>query len=1422
MKGIPENQNRNGNEFGPSEQRPFLASLAQQALPQQYFPQAAPYPFPPTHLQYAGPPPQPAAYQQTLPTQNGVAPYRPDSMLPQTFNGSNQVYPLPTNGAGPYPQAYNPVKALDNGASNVGGSMMSSVTDRFPDSNKNIPAENGLLRAEASNPDLNPAASAKDVKKEAKKEEEKEEPKVGFFQLFHFANRRERIMIFFAILCSSAQGIGLPVFSVIFGNLTNSVSPNQSTTDFLSDSLKNSLIMLGIGVGIFILCFTAVILWNVIAASQIRTIKRNYFAALLRKSTTWYDKQKIDELSVKFIENCDAISTVFSEKMHVFFMSLFMAFSGLAIGLITGWAYSLLIYALLPLMVIGVIIFGATMAKQQDEQTQIYSQAGAVSDQAFTFIKAVKSLGGEEHEIEKYRKGIDVAMKGAIRSSVKVAGSLGIFFGTILLVYGISFLIGSRIISAQWWNSNKSENYNVGSVLAIFFAVTTGFFAFGNLVPVLKEMIAARVAMTHVMKIVNPESEEIGGTFIPENFQGKIEFRNVTFFYPTNPERQIIRNLSFTVEPGQKVGLIGPSGSGKSTVVQLLERFYDPSQGQILIDDVDIREYNITFLRSRLGMVQQQPVLFADTIRANMLLGVDNATTVSDEVLLDCLQRCNAREFVMKLEKGLNEYVGSLGEKLSGGQKQRIAIARTIIRDPRIFLFDEATSALDRRNEAEIQRTIEEVSRHATSVTIAHRLVTVRNCHKIMVLKNGDLLETGSHDELMANPNSYYRSMVDKQFTVEEPNDDDEPAEVKLPDAAPALERFNSDAQPDSRIPRGPSLHEALAPQTPAPAVAPSKPKQKIELMKYMTDSKWILVGALVSAFVNGAVMPIFGMVLGFVIGKLGDLDYIVAQNVSTSLSGQTKDQVLKDIDSYVIIFCCMAVASFLANTLQYGLFAYIGERYTFNLRYHYFRRTLYQDATYFDQEENTPGAISGRLSTKCKSVNSLVTTYLGSISQSISSFFFGILIGMIFSWRLGLVALGISPILFLNGLVESRVMAGMSVEEKKKNSDSVLPDTLNNMRLVRSLNAQMQLLEKFMRFSEGAIQRILKKMWKSAFLLAFSQFGMFLVYAVLFYLGAVFVRYSGDKYLDMMTCMFAVIFGAYGAGMANQFLGNLTEARDSAKVIIGEIDTPNSIEVDPQNPQRTLLKIGTYVPQQVVGSITFQNVYFRFPRFETMVLKHLNLVIEPNKSHALVGPSGSGKSTIMQLLLRFYDPTHGAILLDGVDIRDYDLAFLRSIFGIVRQEPTLFNGTIEYNLKYNHPDIQPEQITQALQMSNSFEFVMNEADKLSRDVGNRGEKLSGGQKQRIAIARAILRNPRIFLFDESTSALDSQSEEIVQRAIEHVSRGITSVTIAHRISTIQNCDTIFVLQNGRLIEKGTHSQLIDKRGVFFELAQIK
>ena len=1213
----------------------------------------------------------------------------------------------------------------------------------------------------------------------------------SFLDLFHFSSSQDKAYSTIAAIFSLTQGLAFPFMSILFGDMVNNFAPDQDPVDA---TLKTTLLFIYLGIAVLLLSFVASFLWSVTANSQVKRLKVDYFKRLVGQNCVWYDRQKIETLSNNFVEHTTAFEIIFSGNLHILFMSVGMIFGGFIVGFIRGWFFTICIIALTPLMLFGMFLFFSYEMKGVKIKDGAYSQAGAITDQAFVFIKNVKSLNGEEHEISKFDKACKIAEKGSISFGWKSSFFYGVFFFCILVMYSLSFLIGSRLIANDWYNHNVGRNYNVGDILAIFFGVITGIFAFAQIGPIAKSIQAGRNAISMIFKITSENMIETSGN-LKSDFKGEIQFKNVSFAYPSKPDIMVLKNLNLNIKTGQKVALVGPSGCGKSTVIQLLQRYYDPVEGEILLDGINLKEYDLKFLRSKVGLVAQQPILFADTIKNNIIMGVENIKNITDNDIDESLKKANAFNFVQKFDKKKDEYVGSLGGQLSGGQKQRIAIARAIIREPRLYLFDEATSALDRKNEMEIQQTIDSISKGQTSITIAHRLITVKNSDVLFLLKNGEIVEKGNHENLMQIKNGFYKELVEGQILD--------------------VEQYENENEKENKIEKSDTLDKQPSLQPDFSMVSQNeeeKKKNKIKLPSLFTflgNEKYLILPGLIMALLNGAVMPLFGWALANVLGVLNK--FVLVDDPS---SGFTKDEIIDETDKYVIWFFCLALLSLFANFLQLGIFNFIGEKFTYTLRSKYFRRLMYKDMEYFDKEGNEPGNLSATLSKECRIINVLIGNYLGAIIMSLCSFIVGVIIAFIASWRMALVAIAMSPFLVLSGVVESSGMKNK--EDNKKIDNNELNESLNNIKMVKSLNGEEQLLNKFSKKAEIYRKKKIKGAICSSTLLAFSQFIQFVVYGLLFYVGAIFVRDNGLSFTNLMIAMFGLMFGAYGAGMANQFMGNIGAAQASSKRVLTEITEFSKIEIDPKNPP---LNTQSTLKPNLTGRVEFKNVYFRYKGRKNWVLNNLNFVIEKNQSHALVGSSGCGKSTIMQLFLRFYDIQKGQILFDDFDIRTIDIKHLRSIFGRVSQEPSLFNGTIEYNIKYNR-EIENKNVEESCLKANAMEFINKTDDKFKYNVGNRGEKLSGGQKQRIAIARCLVRKPNIFLFDEATSALDNLSEEIVQKAIEEISKGTTSVTIAHRISTIQNCDKIFVVDKGKIVEKGNYQNLMNKGGMFFELAK--
>jgi len=397
------------------------------------------------------------------------------------------------------------------------------------------------------------------------------------------------------------------------------------------------------------------------------------------------------------------------------------------------------------------------LSKINSVRINAYTKAGAIAEQALNAIKTVVGLGGEYKEVDRYSKELSRTEKVL----TKFGFLQGLSFGALYLVYyctwGVGFIVGSKYVANKTYNDITGNPYSAGDVLTVFFSVVSGVMSLGQLAPSFKAFQLAKQTAYKVFNVIERtpliDYENRHGAEIVE-MQGNIKFENVTFNYPANPDKVVLNGLNLKIEAHKKTALVGESGSGKSTVVQLIERFYDAKSGSVTLDRKDLKSLKLSWLRKNISYVGQEPVLFSATIRENLSMARDDEVT--EEEMIDALKKANAYDFILGLKDGLDTYVGISGTQISGGQKQRIAIARAILRNSKILLLDEATSALDRKNEKEIQETLDSISVGRTTIIIAHRLSTVKNADMIFLLANGKVEESGTHQQLVDQKGKYF------------------------------------------------------------------------------------------------------------------------------------------------------------------------------------------------------------------------------------------------------------------------------------------------------------------------------------------------------------------------------------------------------------------------------------------------------------------------------------------------------------------------------------------------------------------------------------------------------------------------------------------------------------------------------------------
>jgi len=404
------------------------------------------------------------------------------------------------------------------------------------------------------------------------------------------------------------------------------------------------------------------------------------------------------------------------------------------------------------------------------------------------------------------------------------------------------------------------------------------------------------------------------------------------------------------------------------------------------------------------------------------------------------------------------------------------------------------------------------------------------------------------------------------------------------------------------------------------------------------------------------------------------------------------------------------------------------------------------------------------------------------------------------------------SPLMIVAGALQTKIIASSTTKGQKLfgQASETSSEALGGIRTVYSFVAESLIANTHLKYLHTAMNKNIHKAHLMAAGIGFSFFFMFAVYALGFWYGGQLIKDNEMQIGDVLTVFFSIMIGAMGIGQASQLSPDIAKAKGAALEVFNLIDRTPEINFNEG--------IGVTLPN-IQGKINFNKVTFAYPtRSETTVMKKLNLEVLPGQTIALVGPSGSGKSTIIQLLERFYDPNNGEVLLDDVNIKDFDLKWYRRNIGLVSQEPILFSGTITENIKLGNPEASDEEIEQAAKMANAYDFIMAQPKGFKTKVGEKGTQLSGGQKQRVAIARAILKDPKILLLDEATSALDAESESLVQDALDKLMHGRTTIIIAHRLSTVRNADRICVMLKGKIVEQGTHEKLLEKNGVYASL----
>uniref|UniRef100_A0A8C4SEB6 Bile salt export pump-like n=1 Tax=Erpetoichthys calabaricus TaxID=27687 RepID=A0A8C4SEB6_ERPCA len=1207
---------------------------------------------------------------------------------------------------------------------------------------------------------------------------------------FRFATCRDVLLMVTGGFCALVHGAASPLMLLVYGMMTDTFVAYELELIWGARSVcgKGDLSPLS----------PQIAFWVTAAAHQVQQIRKTYFRKVMRMEIGWFDCNSVGELNTRISDDINKINNAIADQVSIFIERISTFCFGFMVGFMGSWKLTLVVIAVSPLIGLGAgLMF---VAKLTGQELKAYAKAGAVADEVLSAIRTVAAFGGEKKEVERYDQNLVEAQNWGIRKGAIMGLFQGYLWCIIFLCYALAFWYGSKLVI-------EDRELSAGGLIQVFFGVLFAAMNLGQASPCLEAFASGRGAAKLIFETIDRQPEidclsEEG--YKLDKVKGDIEFHNITFYYPSRPEVKILDQINMVIETGKTTAFVGPSGTGKSTALQLIQRFYEPQEGTVTLDGHDIRGLNIRWLRSLIGIVEQEPVLFATTIAENIQYGREDATM---EEIIQAAKEANAYNFIMDLPEKFDTLVGKGGSQMSGGQKQRIAIARALLRNPRILLLDMATSALDNKSEALVQDALNKVRSGRTTISIAHRLSTIRNADVIIGFDHGQAVERGTHDQLLKKKGVYFTlvtlqneggtAMLDKTIIMENlanvlfyslcRNSIRARSRSQLSNIFPATISGNTDT---SFIDNTVSNEQTEKVEHPASV---------IRILKYNSPEWLYMLFGTLAAAANGAVNPVYAILFSQILG---------------TFSIPNLDEQTRQINGICVLFTVVAGMSFVTQFLQGYTFGKSGELLTRRLRKMGFQAMMNQEVSWFDDPKNCPGALTTRLATDASQVQGATGTQIGMIVNSLTNVGASIIIAFYFSWKLSLLVLCFLPLIGLSGAFQAKMLTGFANQDKEalEAAGQVSSEALNNIRTIAGLAKEDSFVQLYEQQLELPYKAATKKAKVYGVFFAFAKCVIFMAYAASFRLGGFLVSSEGIHYSVVFRVISAIVISGTALGRASSFTPDYAKAKVAAAQLFKLFDRIPKISLQSDQGE---------VWDSFRGELEFINCKFTYPtRPDVQILRGLQISVKPGQTLAFVGSSGCGKSTSIQLLERFYDPEEGQVLIDGYSSKDINVSFLRSKIGIVSQEPVLFDSSIAENIKYgdNTRDVSMEEVVDAARKAYLHDFVMALPNKYETHVGSQGSQLSRGEKQRIAIARAIVRNPKILLLDEATSALDTESEKIVQAALDEARQGRTCIVIAHRLSTIQNADVIAVMSQGVIIEKGTHEELMGRRGAYYNL----
>ncbi|CRH00434.1 ABC transporter B family member 1, putative [Plasmodium relictum] len=1326
--------------------------------------------------------------------------------------------------------------------------------------------------------------------------------KIPFFLPFKILPPFYKRLLALAFLCAVISGGTLPFFVSVFGIIIKNINLGNNINDIL-------LYLVLVGIFQFIFSFISCFCMDAVTSKIIKTLKIKYLRSVFYQDGQFHDNNPGSKLTSDLEFHLSQVQAGIGTKFITIFTYL-SSFLGLYLwSLFKNVRLTLCITCVFPV----IYVFGAICSKKikLNKKTSLLYNNNTVSiiEEALIGIRTVVSYCGENLILKKFNLSEKLYSKFMLKANFIESLHNGAINGFILSAYALGFWYGTRILISDMENQNVGGDFHGGSVISILLGVLISIFMLTIVLPNVADYMKSVEATYSLFEVINRDPL-IANNSSGEKLQDikKIEFKNVKFHYDTRKDVEIYENLSFTLEEGKTYAFVGESGCGKSTILKLIERLYDPSDGEIIINDFyNLKDLNLKWWRSKIGVVSQDPLLFSNSIKNNIkyslfsinelaslenegdvknedrnLRDIKNETpnellkmkkeyqSVDDSEIVNVSKKVLVHDFVSSLPNKYETLIGSNASKLSGGQKQRISIARAVIRNPKILILDEATSSLDNKSEYLVQKTISNLKGNESRITIiiAHRLSTIRYANTIFVLSNkvkengvnnnnsgSYIIEQGTHESLMKNRDGIYYNMIHNQKVSSSlSNGSDKDSDKKSSSYIDSItgndnemnnlsnngndeHNYEKNKEKKDERKKGASFFKSLF----------NRKKKKNnnnlnfvykEIFSYKKD----IIIIILSIIVAGGLYPLFALLYAKYVSTLFDIDNLRSNSNKYSL--------------YILF---ISIAMFISETLKNYYNNLIGEKVEKNVKYRLFENILHQEISFFDQDVNSPGVLISYINRDVHLLKTGLVNNMVIFTHFIVLFLVSISLSFYFCPIVAAALTGAYFILVRVFAIKARMSENKPLQKKDDNTFAYSSDEeifkdpgFLIQEAFYNINAIIiyGLEDYFCSLIENSIDFVSrgdkKKSIINSTLWGISQSSQLFINSFAYWFGSFLIKRGIINVDNFMNSLFTFLFTGSYAGKLMSLKGDSGNAKVCFEKYYPLITRKSNVDVRDE----TGIKINK---NELKGEIDIKKVNFRYiSRPNVPVYNDLSFSCQSKKTTAIVGETGSGKSTVMNLLLRFYDlkedhiilkkdgnkssstrnsdtsvdhsrdedyiifKNSGEILLDGININNYNLRDLRNTFSIVSQEPILFNMSIYENIKFGKEDATLEDVKRVCKFAAIDEFIESLPDKYDTNVGPFGRSLSGGQKQRIAIARALLKEPKILLLDEATSSLDSNSEKLIEKTIADIKDKAdkTIITIAHRIASIKRSDKIVVFnnpdRNGSYVQsQGTHDELL-------------